>query len=149
MHRSLYIVDIIELICAAVDHPTLAALTSTCGQFHRPAVAALWNNMHTFHPFIKSFSSDAWGVDRRGNLVSFNDVFRRHPMCLYHQLAEIDSATRTRRLGSLPILRKICARVQPRTLPSPVRRQVVQCAMHSPASPSSLSQRRPLHVVQT
>ena len=76
MHRSLYIVDIIKLICDVLDKPTLAALTSTCGQFNGPAVAALWDNMDTFEPFIKCFPSDVWAVDRKGNLVSFNDVLR-------------------------------------------------------------------------
>ncbi|KAK6996956.1 hypothetical protein R3P38DRAFT_3068816 [Favolaschia claudopus] len=60
MHRGLHILEVVELICAAADPSTLAALARTCRALQSPALTVLWETQSELTNLLSCLPSDVW-----------------------------------------------------------------------------------------
>lgn len=68
MHRCLRIPEILNFVCECIladrlrRKPTLIALTECCKTFYGPAVSALWRELDSLLPLLRSLPYDLWST---------------------------------------------------------------------------------------
>ncbi|KAJ6464362.1 hypothetical protein C8R45DRAFT_877673 [Mycena sanguinolenta] len=79
MHRALQISELVQLICAEVEHPTfpglhardLYSLARVCRIFSDPALDVLWTRQNTLANILLCMPADLWQVTGSGSRRSF------------------------------------------------------------------------------
>ncbi|KAL1706805.1 hypothetical protein EV121DRAFT_200613, partial [Schizophyllum commune] len=68
MHRCLRIPEILNLVCECIladrlrSKPTLISLAECCKTFYGPAVSALWRELDSLLPLLRSLPCDLWST---------------------------------------------------------------------------------------
>jgi hypothetical protein len=71
--RCLNVPELLGSILASLDKPTQASMALCCRAFLTPAVEALWDELNSLVPLIKTFPNDVW-TDEDDTVMDDNGI---------------------------------------------------------------------------